>query len=292
MPELNFVDRTFNKDNTTNYHLSIQAEKSGLSFCIRDNHHGDFIVFRKYMFDHVYMISDLVGQVIGVLDRDEILRLPFPSVHFMGYSQQSTLVPANYFSPGHLADYIDFNTGSSSDGELFSNLIRPLDTYNVFVLPRPLVSLFTLHFKRVEFSSQVTPFLLNVSVERNIRKDPVIYVCLNSDFFDIAVTENGRLLIYNNFQFVNETDLLYYILFVCKKLSLKVNSIPLVLSGELSTRNSCYETLKQYFPSAGYDAAQGISPMAPALSPVYVHKYLNLFNLQACELSVESTKAG
>lgn len=291
MPELNFVDKSFNKDNTAFYHLSIQAEKSGFVFCVRDNRHGDFVVFRRYRFDHVYMVSDLVGQVISVLDKDEILNLPFHSVHFMGYSQHCTLVPSSYFNTGHLADYIDFNIGGSSDGELFSNLIRSIDTYNVFVLPRALVSLFTLHFKRVEFSNQATPFLLNASVDKSIQKSPVIYAGLNSDFFDIAVNENGKLLLYNNFQFVNETDLLYYILFVCKQLSLKTADTPLLLSGELSSRLSFFETLKQYFPAVAYDAGRGLPPLAPALFPIIVYKYLNLFNLQACELSVESIKA-
>jgi hypothetical protein len=209
----------------------------------------------------------------------------------MGYSQQSTLVPAIYYSTRNLADYIDFNMGGSSDGELFSNLIRPIETHNVFILPRALVSLVTLHFKKVEFSNQATPFLLNVSVDKRFRKSPVIYVGLNSDFFDIAVREGDKLLLYNTFQFVNETDLLYYILFVCKQLSLKTADIPLVLSGELSSRLTYFETVKRYLPATVYDTASGIPPLASGLSPVVTYKYLNLFNLQACELSAESIKA-
>jgi hypothetical protein len=292
MPELNYVDRSFHKDNTAHYHLSIQADRNGLVFCIQDNRQGVFIVFRRYRFDHVYITSDLVGHMISVFDRDEILKLPFHSVHFMGYSQQSTLVPAIYCSTRNLADYIDFNMGGSSDGELFSNLIRPLETHNIFLLPRALVSLVTLHFKRVEFSNQATPFLLNVSVDKRFRKNPVIHVGLNSDFFDIAVMEGDKLLLYNTFQFVNETDLLYYILFVCKQLSLKTADIPLVLSGELSSRLTYFETVKRYLPATSYDTASVNPPLASGLMPVVTYKYLNLFNLQACELSAESIKAG
>ena len=290
MPEQNFVDRSFIKDYSLNYHLSLQADRSGLAFCIRDNVKGNFIVFRTYRFEHVYLTSDLVGQVISVLDRDEILRLPFHSVHFMGYSQQSTLVPAIYYSVGKLADYIDFNVGDSSDGELFRNLIRPLETYNVFTLPRALVSLVTLHFKKVEFSSQTTPFLLNLFIGKKSEKVPVIFVGLNTDFFDIAVKDKDKLLLYNTFQFVNETDLLYYVLFVCKQLSLKMQDIPLVISGELSSRLVYSETLKPYFPALQFDDAMAISPLASGLQPVMTYKYLNLFNLQACELSAESIK--
>ncbi len=84
-----------------------------------------------------------------------------------------------------------------------------------------------------------------------------IYVGLNADFFDIAVTGNGKLLLYNTFQYVNETDLLYYVLYVCRQLSLTSQDIPLKLSGELSSRLVYFETLKQYFPAIDYDEACG-----------------------------------
>jgi hypothetical protein len=291
MPELNFIDRSFNKDHSVNYHLSIQADRNGLAYCIRNGRQKEFIVFRKYRFDHVYLESDLVGQVILVLDKDEILHLPFLDVHFMGYTQQNTLVPASYFSQDHLIDYMDFNTGSASDGELFSNNIRVLDSFSVFSLSRALVSLITLHFKKVEFSSQTSPFLWNVLNQSGSLNNTAMYVGLNADFFDVAVTGIGKLLLYNTFQYVNETDLLYYVLYVCKQLSLKTNDLPLILSGEMSSRLVFSEMLKQYLPATDRDAAAGLPPVSNGLSPALAYKYLNLFNLQACALSVESIKA-
>jgi hypothetical protein len=210
----------------------------------------------------------------------------------MGYTQQSTLVPASFFTPENLADYLEFNTGGAFEGELFSNHIRPLDTFSVFALPRALVSLVTLHFKKVEFSSQTTPFLWNIARNAKSLDHYTLYVGLNADFFDIAVTGNGKLLLYNTFQFVNETDLLYYILYVCRQLSLASQDVPLKLSGELSSRLAFFETLKQYLPGIDYNDVSGIAPLASGLKLVAAFKYLNIFNLQSCELSVESIKAG
>jgi hypothetical protein len=291
MPELNFIDRSFNKDHSVNHHLSIQADRNGLAYCVRNDRQKDFIVFRKYRFDHVYLESDLVGQVISVLDRDEILHLPFSSVHFMGYTQQNTLVPASFFNRDHLSDYLDFNSGTPSDGELFSNNIRVLDAYNVFSLSRALVSLITLHFKKVEFSSQASPFLWNVFNQSASLNKAAMFVGINGDFFDVAVTGEGNLRLYNTFQYVNETDLLYYILYVCKQLSLNTNELTLVLSGEMSSRLVYTEILKQYLPSTDHDPAKGLQPASSGLSPAIGYKFLNLFNLQACALSVESIKA-
>jgi hypothetical protein len=291
MPELNFVDRSFNKDHSVNYHLSLQADRNGLAYCIRNGRHKEFIVFRKYRFDHVYLESDLVRQIISVLDRDEILHLPFLDVHFMGFTQQNTLVPSGFFSSDHLADYMDFNAGGTTDGELFSTNLRVLDSYNVFSLSRALVSLITLHFKKVEFSCQASPFLWNVSNQSESLNNTAMYVGLNADFFDVAVTGSSKLLLYNTFQYVNETDLLYYVLYVCKQLSLKTRDLPLILSGEMSSRLVYSEMLKQYLPATDHDAAAGLPVVSTGLTPSITYKFLNLFNLQACALSVESIKA-
>jgi hypothetical protein len=291
MPELNYIGRSFNKDHTGNYYLSIQADRNGLAYCIGNGRQKDFILFRKYRFEHVYLESDLVGQVISVLDRDEILHLPFLGVHFMGYTQQNTLVPAGFFNRELLADYMDFNAGNSSEGELFSNHIHVLDAFNIFSLSRALVSLITLHFKKVEFSSQASPFLWNVFNQSGSMNKTVLFVGINGDFFDVAVTGEGNLRLYNTFQYVNETDLLYYVLYVCKQLSLKTNELPLILSGEMSSRLAYSEMLKQYLPSTVHDSAAGLQPASSGLSPAIAYKFLNLFNLQACALSVESIKA-
>jgi hypothetical protein len=186
---------------------------------------------------------------------------------------------------------MDFNAGGASDGEVFSNSIRVLDMYNVFSMSRTLVSLITLHFKKVEFSSQASPFLWNVSNHSGSLNKTAMYVGLNADFFDVAVAGDRKLLLYNTFQYVNETDLLYYVLYVCKQLSLKTNDLPLILSGEMSSRQVYSEMLRQYLPSTAHDSAARLPPVSSGLTPALAYKYLNLFNLQACALSVESIKA-
>jgi hypothetical protein len=237
------------------------------------------------------MTSDLVRQVIGVLDKDDLLKLSYQAVHFLGYSQQSTLVPSAYFNSANLGDYLEFNMIGGSDGELFSNLIMPLDTYNVFSLPRPLVTLLTLHFKKVEFSNQSTPFLWYLSNDLESQKKAIVRISLNADFFDMAVISEGRLMLYNTFQYVNETDLLYYVLFVCKQLRLNLEEVSLVLSGESGSRLIYHDTLRQYIPAVRHSDGSRLQPLSSALLPVVKYKYLNLLYLNHCVLLAEPIKA-
>jgi hypothetical protein len=291
MPELNFVDRSFKKENAGKYTIYIQADKSGLAYCILDNTQGNYVVFRRYRFENVHLTGDLLKKIAETMDKDEYLPLSFHSVRFLGYTQQSTLIPSDFFNQDTLHDYLEFNISGGSDGELFSNYIGPLEAHNVFSLPRELVSLIILHYRKVEFSHQATPFLWHLTYQSGALNKPAVYVGLNSGFFDIAVTGNDKLKLYNTFEYVNETDLLYYILNVYKQLGMVTQEIPLMLSGELSSKLIYYDTLKQYIPAVRYDMDSGMPPVAPGLLPLVKYKYLNLLNLHNCVLSAEHIKA-
>jgi hypothetical protein len=268
----------------------LQCDRNGLIYCIYDLSSLKIIVFRKYRFEHVYLASDMVRQIIGILDKDDILKLPFHGVRFMGFTQQSTLIPAAFFNGDKLQDYLDFNVAGGSEGEIFSNLIKYYETYNIFALPRSLVSLITLHFKKVEFSNQTTPFLCHLPHDASSRNKPQLHVSLNSDFFDLAVTGNEKLILYNTFQYANETDLLYYILYVCKQLALDIRETHLVLSGEMSSRMIYYDILKQYLPATSYNAAFDLPGLSTGLQPLVPYKFINLLYLNNCVLSAENIK--
>jgi hypothetical protein len=291
MQDFHLADRLFNKDAAGNCALSVQVNQQGLIYCIFDEKAGQYVFFRKYSFHNVHLVEDLNTQIAEVLEKDDILSLRFQKVRFLGYTQQSTLVPVSYFSRSKMRDYLAFNHAGDIDRELFSSLITPPGIYNVFALQRNLVSLVSLHFKKVVFFNQTTPFLKHIALKQDAFLKPAVYVGLNSGFFDLAGTGDGKLRLYNTFQFVNESDLLYYVLYVYKQLNHDPQKVPLYVSGELISKISYFEILKQYIPETGYETVQGIPSLAPGLNQLQVVRFLNLLNLQTCALSVEHTGA-
>jgi hypothetical protein len=291
MHDINFTDRSFSKDFSGTYDISIQANQSGLSYCIFDNSAGNYVLFLKHRFEHVHLTEDLTEKISEVLKNDDILNLIFHSVRFLGYTQQSTLVPASYFDRNKMLDYLAFNHAGEVDHELFGSLITPPGIYNIFALQRDLVSQITLHFKKVEFLNQTAPFIRHIAIEQDAFSKHAIHIGLNTGFFDLACTGDGKLKLYNTFQYANESDLLYYVLYVYKQFGLDTQKVPLYISGERSSKLSYYEILRQYIPATNYAVVRGISSLAPGLNQLNTVKFLNLLNLQTCALSAEHTGA-
>jgi hypothetical protein len=291
MVELDYTDRSFHKDNTSKYILSLQADWGGLSYCVFNSEHNNYIVFRKIRFEEVFMHADFLRKIGEVFETEELMDYSFKAVLFLSYSQQSTLVPSMYYHPDQHRTYLDFSHTIDPDDEIYGRYVSPLDAYCIYAIPQDVVALVSLKFSTVDFSHQSVPFLYHLSKLRDALSKSAIHVGLNHGFFDVAVTGGGKLKLYNTFQYVNENDLLYYVMYVCKQLEITTGDIPLILSGELSSKLTYYDMLAQYFPGIRYDAASGIPMLALGLQPLASCKYLNLLNLHTCALSEEHTAA-
>jgi hypothetical protein len=282
MNEIRFIDRSFDQTAAGNYSLSIQVNYRGLAYCIADEGAKNFIYFRKLRFTQVVLISDLIKEIGKILETDEILKLPYHHVRFMGYTQQSTLVPESYYSNASLSEYLKFNFSGDTDNVLFNNLISAAGLHNVFALPEELVTIITSHFKKVEFMNQTTPFIRHIANLPGSFGKPGVFIGLNPDFFDIACVADGGLKLYNTFQYTSENDLLYYTIYVFEKMGFDTLKTPLMVSGEFCSKQNYFEVLKQYLPETGFDVVNGVPILAPGLQQVNTSRFLNLFNLQMC----------
>lgn len=291
MQDINFIDRTFQKDASETYSLSIQANQNGLIYCVFNNKAGHYLLFRGHNFKNVHLVEDLITQIGEVLEKDDILSLYFQKVVFLGYTQQSTLIPASFFSRDKMTEYLAFNHAGEVDHEIFSSFVAPLEIYNVYAFQRDLVSMISLHFKEVTFLNQTTPFLMHIAASQKAYSKPAVFAGLNNGFFDLAAMDDGKLQLYNTFQYVSESDLLYYVLYAYKQLGYEPQKVPLFISGEQSSRMSYFEILKQYISGTVFTAVQGIPALAPGLDQLRAVRFLNLLNLQACVLSEEHTGA-
>lgn len=300
MHETNYTDRLFKPDSASVYSLSVQANSGGLTYIVSDNISERIVLFHKYHFDQVILLSDLIKEVGEILDTDSILGLQFSNVRFLGYSRQTTLVPEPFFAEDQVKAYLSFSDADESVGTVFSNKITPGGIYNIFSLPSELVAQVNYYFKKAEFLGQTTTFLKHVAASSDNFTTRSVYAGLNPDFFDIACTDNGKLLLYNTFQYANETDLLYYILFVYKCMHFTPEHVPLVISGEQSSRLSYQDTLRQYFSQnfreskflVSREQDQKTPVLAPGLFQLNATGFLNLLNVNLCESSVENTKEG
>ena len=279
MAEISLLDKSYNKDNSENYHISIQVEPGGVCFCILDINSNHYIVFKKHNIEKTNDFESLTNKLEQILDADETLHTSFKSTSLIYLTQKSTFVPEFFFDEQNLRDYFEFNHVLEDLDEIHYNKIEEIKASNVFALHTDVANLFYTKFKGLKYFHQATPFVK--SILKDFVQSSSIHLNLNAGFFDIAVKQDDKLVLYNTFLYQNETDLLYYVLFIINQLKLDAQTIYMTLSGELSDRIAYQEALLKYVPNLMY-----LEPVSPSFCGIFerinTHKYFNLFYLYNC----------
>jgi hypothetical protein len=282
MPDIDLIDRSLDLENTQIYHLSIQAELNGLSFCILDIKESKYIGLRNYVFGNIFSIEEYVNRLEEVFKEDGLLNIKYRSVSFIYLTQKSTLIPRSYFNKTDLKTYFKFNQSINELDEINYNYLSEINAYNVFAIPNYIANEAIKWLGRMKLFHQATPFIKSIFEKDGDREGDSVYVNINNKFIDIAVASKEQLYLYNTFQYQNETDLLYFVLYIYKQLNMDTQRNRLLISGEHSDNIRYYNALKKYIKSIVY-----LGPFdymfSAVLDQVDKHKFLNLFNLASCE---------
>jgi len=281
MPDIDLIDKSLDRENTQNYHLSIQADLNGFSFCILDIKKRTYIGLRHYHFEKVYNIDDYADRVTELFKRDKLIGLRYKSSFFVYLTQKSTLIPESFFNESNLKAYFEFNQSLNELDEIHYNFLSEINAYNIFAIPNYIVNEIVNRIENVNLFHQATPFI-KIIVKRGINKEnKYVYVNMNNKFIDIAVAARNSLYLYNTFQFQNENDLLYFVLYIYKQLNLDTRKNKLFITGEQSDNIKYQNALNKYITTVEY-----LGPIKFLFSSIFErinkHKFLNLFNLVSC----------
>ena len=279
MPEITILEKSIDQQALENSILSIQASLDGFSFCIYDPAKQVFTGFRKYRIDSSGQIERLADKIEEILKEDDLLKIPYKEFRFIYFSQKSTLIPAAYFDETKLKTYFEFNHTINELDEIHYNYIRSADAYTVFALPTYIASV--IRFPKISFYHQSTSFINSILTNHNGTKEQV-FVNLNGMFFDIAVTDARGLALYNSFAYQQESDLLYFILYVYNQLGLSWQNTELILSGENAKSAGYYSALKSYITFVKYNSPDKKLDFISEFDKLNKYCYLNLFNLVNC----------
>ncbi len=281
MPDIDLIDISLKGENTRNYHLSIQADLNGFSFCILDIEKKTYLGLRHYEIKDVYSIDDYTDKLVGIFDSDKLLAGSFGSVSFIYLTQKSILIPESFFEKSNLKAYFEFNHSINELDEIHYNFLGEINAFNVFIIPNYIANEVTKRFGGVMLYHQATPFIKSIFEKDNDRESDSVYVNMNNKFIDIAVAGSNRLNLYNTFQFQNETDLLYFVLYIYKQLNLDAHRNKLYISGEHSDKQQYFKTLKKFINTVSY-----LEPFdfifCGTLEKLNKHRFVNLFNLVSC----------
>jgi len=229
-----------------NQELSIQVSLSGLSFCILQKDKNTISFLKHFPFEKKQNPFEVLDTLKHIFNTEEVLKGNFNSVYVTHVNELSTLVPKPFFDEENLADYLKFNSKILKADFITFDDISINDSVNIYV---PYVNINNFiydmfgSFTYKHFSTILIENLL--LIEKNSESIKV-YANIDSDHFEIIIIKNGKLLIYNTFEYTTKEDFIYYLLFTTEQLELNPETLQLVLLGNIDKDSELFETAYNY----------------------------------------------
>jgi hypothetical protein len=278
MKDFALFNDTFDIVKTNTYHLNILLKPSGISYTIVDTLRRRCVAIKNFTFENLKDTYDYLDRIKDFLQQDTFLSRSYKTIDFVYSTRKSTIIPQELFDKKMLKSYFTFVHHLDEYEEIHFNRLNKVEAVNVFSIPSEITTLMVNQFPELKFSHQASTFIDN-SITKSEITGYIIGVMAYKSYFDVAVCNNGKLLLYNNFDFHNEADFVYHISNIYQQLRISDAKTNLFLTGDIDKESQKYRLLNKYIRNVWFGKISDVSSIKYQFREVPEHYLTNLLNM-------------
>lgn len=233
------TDKTYRK-------LSIQVSLSGLSFAVFDTILNKPIVLKNIPISDFHKHIQIEELFAEAFQNHQELNNRYDEIVILHSNNLSTFVPTALFDEEYLGSYLQFNTKVFETDFFAFDELPNYEMNNVYIPYVNMNNFFIDKFGSFDYKNANTILvekLLSISKNNEERK---MYVHVNENHFEIVVTRNQQLELFNSFDYQTPEDFLYYILFTAEQLFLNPENFQLEILGKISKEDNLFQMAYKY----------------------------------------------
>lgn len=233
-----------NKNLEQGVSLSIQVSLNGLSFLILENNSIRNLI--NYSFEKTNTPKQVLDQLMHFFNTNAELKESFSKTTVIHDNEMMTLVPAAVFEEEHLSDYLKYNTKIFKTDFITYDVIKNEDLMVVYI---PFVNINNYIFERFgsfEYKHSTTIALDHILQIQKNNNNESMYVHVGINYFDLVVTQQNELKLYNRFEYQTKEDFIYYILFTAEQLGLNPEQFECTFMGNIKKNDPFYDIAYKY----------------------------------------------
>jgi len=206
---------------------------------------GNIVEYVQKEFKEKLSPKKLLKKLDEIINESEINISCVISVKLIVFNKLSTLVPKNLFDEKLSLEYLKFNSKLLKNDFAANDLIEEIGAVNVF-LPFVNVNNYLIEkfgsFHYYHFST----ILIKKLLKYNTYKDSSIYANVQLNYLQILIFKNKKLQYYNNFEFKEKEDILYFTLLVMEQNKINNTKTKLLLLGDINDKSDTFKLLSKF----------------------------------------------
>ena len=223
--------------------LSFAVANTTLSFCVIDLITGKIKLHKSYTINPNNVLDE---ELLKIFVENPILEEKFDDVVVLHNSNLNTFVPSSLFDPNYLGSYLQYNSKVFETDYFAYDYLDTYDLNNVFIPYTNINNYLLDHYNSFDYKNCNSIFVkkaLDFSKNNDAKQ---VWVHFQEDRFEIVVTKNKNLLLFNTFIYKTLEDFIYYLLFTYEQLKLNPEIVPVQFIGAISEASDAFKIAYKY----------------------------------------------
>jgi hypothetical protein len=270
------VDESLPEIGLQHCELFLEFDQYDVSYAVCLPKKNKFLAFKNYSTGSLNALAEVFADD-GILLFDKFLKVRLSIVNI-----KSTLIPSVLYSEDKNAELLAFNHKLASDDSIAKDDFTFFDAKHIFAVNDDILNFAVKHFKLIHISHCGTAFIENCLLKYRNRKDRTIAVNIHKQQFEVVVIDDNHLKFYNNFNYTNAEDVIYYIMLVFEQLGLNPEEEVLEISGILDKQSAIFSLCKKYIRYVDLAMRQQVFEFSYGFENLPSWQYQSLFSLRLC----------
>ena len=223
--------------------LIIELSDSLIQFCEFQSTESKPLFVCHYAIENILKHS-LSEHLISAIKHFQFSKKKYEHIYVNYFTQQFTLCPTAFYSGENNRSMLEFNVGSVTDGILLLDDINA-DIKLIYAVDESLKSTLDLVFPNHLLKHTLTILSKLMLVSEELTKENIL-LSIHSNYIEIVVKQDQKLILANQFSVKTQEDILYYVLFVLEQYQLNPLSATITIVGNLDTNSELINSLKKY----------------------------------------------
>ncbi|MBC6410827.1 MAG: DUF3822 family protein [Ekhidna sp.] len=279
-------DSGFSIDELDHYSLVMQIGIYDLQFAVIDSRNNQCLAIEDYRLKGIRTVNGRLKLVKQILDNHEFLIAGFwKDVKLCLKTHKFTLIPANMFLQENAADYLALNSEiKTSFEEVYYYKQISVDTVNVFAVEIKLCRWIESIYKKkkVHIIHQGSALVEGILKHADHIEEKGMYCYIDRGILHILVTENHKLLYYNQFAARKKQDYLKYILLVFSELGMNNKRHQVFLWGFIRPSSEEMILLKKYIRNISFGSKPSFLKFRHVFDEIEDHQYFDVMSGYLC----------
>lgn len=223
--------------------LVIDLSENLIQFCEFESSNNKPLYICNYPIENTNQHT-LSEYLVIAIKHFKLSQKRYEHVYVNYFCKQFTLCPSLFYKIENNRTLLEFNSGAIGDQITLTDDINP-EIKLIYAIDEGLKSTLDLLYPNHQLKHSLSVLSKLMLQSDELVKDQII-LSIRSNYIEIVVKHEHKLLLTNQYSVKTQEDVLYYILFILEQYQLNPLFVRVTVTGNIEANSSLINSLKKY----------------------------------------------